>query len=219
MRRSHVARLRCARALAVGVLALLATTALAQQTAQRAMRERVAQLPVAQRDAYYRREAMLRAMTAAQRAEFEKRVAAWHALPDAQRRQQRERWQAWQALSPSERVRIETAAAQFAGLPVREQLDLRARHAQLDEAERRGWLLGPTLGADWAGLQPLLMQVPEQQRDALLEALRAMSAQQRADLAVLAQRTPPQARARLRADLLATPAGQRGAWMLEQLER
>ncbi len=201
-----------------GMLCALAATALAQ-TALRGAREQIAQLPVAQRDAYYRREALLRGMSAAQRAQFEQRIAAWQAMPEAERRRQRERWQAWQALPPAERVRIEAAAAEFAALPVQAQLDLRARHAQLDEAERRGWLLGPALGADWPGLQPLLMQVPAVERDALLDALRAMSAQQRADLSVLAQRTPPPARARLRAELLATPAAQRGSWMVHQLER
>lgn len=191
----------------------------AQQGDARAVRAQIAKLPVAQRDAYYRREAMLRAMTPAQRADFERRIAEWHGLPEAERRQRRARWHAWQALPAAERARMQTAAVEFAALSVETQLELREGYAKLDEAERRGWLLGPTLGADWAGLQPLLMHVPEVERDALLEALRAMSAQQRADLSVLAQRTPPQARARLRADLLATPAAQRGHWIVQQLER
>ena len=213
MRRNVAARA------ALGGVLLLAVALVQAQTGPRGVREQVARLPVAQRDAYERRDAVLRVMSATQRAELDRRITAWHALPDAERRRQRERWQAWQALPPAERVRIEAAAAHFATLPMQEQLDLRARYAQLDDAQHHGWLLGPALGADWAGLQPLLMQVPAQERDALLEALRAMSAQQRADLAVLAQRTPPQARARLRANLLATPAAQRGAWMVQQLER
>lgn len=209
---------RDVRALLACALLAVAAAPLAQ-TVSRAARERIAQLPSAQRDAFYRRDAMLRAMGAAQRTAFDRRVAAWHALPETERRQQRERWQAWQALPAAERARITSAAQAFAALPVQAQLDLRARYAQLDDAHRRGWLLGPTLGADWAGLQPLLMQVPAEQRDPLLAALRAMSPQQRADLSVLAQRTPPQARARLRGALLATPASRRGAWLVQQLER
>ncbi|HEX2083840.1 MAG TPA: hypothetical protein VHF86_10210, partial [Xanthomonadaceae bacterium] len=98
-------------------------------------------------------------------------------------------------------------------------LDLRARFAQLDESRRHGWLLGPQLGADWERLQPLLMQVPAGQREPLLAALRGMSAQQRADLGVLAQRTPPQDRDRLRRELLAQRPADRGRWLVEQLDR
>jgi hypothetical protein len=210
MRRELRALLAC--------LLLAATTAPRAQDVSRAARERIAQLPSAQRDVFYRREAAWRAMAPAQRAQLKRRIAAWHALPAAQRREQRERWQAWQALPPDERARMAAAAAAFAALPVQAQLDLRARYAQLDDAHRRGYLLGPTLGAGWPGLQPLLMHVPAVQRDALLAALRAMSPQQRADLSVLAQRTPPQERAQLRAALLATPAARRGAWLVRKLE-
>jgi len=195
-----------------------AAAALAQDVSRDA-RERIAQLPSAQRDAFYRRDAIVRAMSPDQRAQFQRRIAAWQASPEAERRQRRERWQAWQALPAAERARIAAAASSFAALPVQQQLDARARYAALDEAHRRGYLLGPALGADWPGLQPLLMHVPAAQRDALLAALRAMSPQQRADLSVLAQRTPPQERAQLRASLLATPASRRGVWLVQQLER
>ncbi len=191
----------------------------AQQAMPDSLRERVATLPVAERDTMYRRAATLRAMTPAQRAAFERRVAQWHALPVAERRERRERWQAWQALPVAERARVLQAQTAFAALPVQEQLDLRARHAQLDAAERRGWLLGPALGSEWTRLQPLLQQVPPAQRDPLLAALRAMTPQQRVDLGVLAQRTPPQGRDALRRALLAQPAAQRGTWLVLQLER
>ena len=71
----------------------------------------------------------------------------------------------------------------------------------------------------WLRLQPLLMQVAAEQRLPLRSALRAMSPQQRAALGVLAQRTPPQARDRLRRELLAVPVANRGAWLMEQLDR
>lgn len=213
MRRSDA--LALALALALGALG----GARAQQPLPDALRTRVDRLPAAEREALYRRAATLRAMSPAQRAAFERRVAQWHALPSAERRERRDRWQAWQALPAGERARVLQARTAFDALPVQAQLDLRARYAQLDDTQRRGWLLGPALGGDWQRLQPLLQQVPPAQRAPLLAALRAMTAQQRADLGVLAQRTPPQGRDGLRRALLAQPAAGRGAWLVMQLER
>ncbi len=202
-----------------GLLAcLLAGLALAQSLPE-PLREAAASLPAEQRSRLYRRAATLADMDAAERQAFERRLAQWQALPEVERRERRERWQAWAALPASERARLQAAAAAFAALPVQEQLELRARYAQLDESLRRGWLLGPALGADWERLQPLLMQVPADQRTPLLIALRAMTAQQRADLGVLAQRTPPQHRDRLRRELLAQPPATRGRWLVDRLDR
>lgn len=191
----------------------------AAQSLPEALRETAASLPTAQRSRLYRRAAALDAMGAAEREQFERRLAQWKALPEARRRERRERWQAWQALPSSERTRMRAAATAFVALPVQEQLDLRARFAQMDESRRHGWLLGPTLGADWDRLQPLLMQVPPDQHQPLLDALRGMTAQQRIDLGVLAQRTPPQDREQLRRGLLAQPPMRRGRWLVEQLDR
>jgi hypothetical protein len=217
MRRNPMRRNALATALAIVALAG-AVGALAQALPE-GMRARIAQLPAAQRDLLYAREATLRAMDDAGRRAFDARRAEWKALPDAERRERRERWQAWATLPATDRARMHTAAASFNALPVQAQLDLRARYAQLDEADRRGWLLGPALGADWPVLQPLLLQVPPVQRAPLLQALRAMTPQQRADLGVLAQRTPPQGRDQLRQQLLAQPAARRGAWLVAQLDR
>lgn len=206
---------------AIGVAALLACAfgvAVAQSLPE-GLRERIGELPSAQRDALYRRAATLQAMDPAQRQAFEQRLAQWKALPEADRRDRRERFQAWQALPPEQRAQLQAAATDFAALPVDRQLDLRQRYAQLDDSQRHGWLLGPALGADWERLQPLLMQVAPAQRLPLLAALRAMTPQQRVDLGVLAQRTPPQDRDRLREALLAVPVANRGAWLVAQLDR
>jgi hypothetical protein len=80
-------------------------------------------------------------------------------------------------------------------------------------------LLGPALGADYPKLQPLLAQLPEAEHAPLLAALQAMDAVERADLAVLAQRVPPQERAALRRALLSTSVGNRGAWLRTRLEQ
>src|SRR3546814_19053398 len=73
-------------------------------------------------------------------------------------------------------------------------------------------MLGPVLGADYPKLHSLVSQVPTEQRAALLAALRALSPEGRADLAVLAPRPPPQDRDALRKELLAQPESHRAPW-------
>ncbi|HEY4529995.1 MAG TPA: hypothetical protein VIG97_06675, partial [Luteimonas sp.] len=117
----------------------------------------------------------------------------------------------------SERAALRGAARRYAALPEAEQAALRARFDDLDASVRRGWLLGPDLGADYPRLHPLIAQVPVEARPAVLEALRGLDHQARDDLAVLAARTPPQSRAELRVELLATPPAQRGRWLRERV--
>ena len=114
---------------------------------------------------------------------------------------------------------MRAAGRQFAQLPAEQQQTLRARFDALDRSERRGWLLGPDLGADYPALQPLLAQLPAAEHAGVLAALRAMDSRQRRDLAVLVQRTPPQDRAGLRRELLATAAANRDDWLWERLHR
>jgi hypothetical protein len=61
--------------------------------------------------------------------------------------------------------------------------------------------------------------MPDAEREPILAVLRQMSAPQRAELAVLAQRTPPQARDALRQALIATPSASRAQWLRQQLAR
>ena len=79
--------------------------------------------------------------------------------------------------------------------------------------------LGPVLGVDYPRLQPLLAQVPSDEGDDLLRTLRAMTPQDRDRLAVLVQRTPPQAREALRRELVSTSDANRAAWLLLRLDR
>ena len=111
-----------------------------------------------------------------QREALQRRHDAWRALPEALRREQREAWQAWQALPEDERARMRAAREAWRALPVAEQQALRARFDALDAGLRRGWLLGPTLGADWPRLHALFAQVPPDEREVLLAALRALPA-------------------------------------------
>lgn len=177
------------------------------------------QLPPPQRGALQQRATTWAAWTAAERAQFTARAEAWDALPATQRGARRERYLAWQALPPDERTQITVAMAGYAALPVEQQQALRAQFDALDGSARRGWLLGPVLGADYAALQPLLAQLPVAEHAPMLSTLHAMTPQQRADLAVLVQRTPPHEREALRRELLSTSAANRAAWLWQRLGR
>lgn len=174
---------------------------------------RTAALPQAERDQLEARAAQLAAMTPDARATLVARVAAWRALPAQERRRRRIAHETAAALPHAERVRLQQAASHFATLPEAEQRALRLEFAQLDQGVRRGWRLGPVLGLDWPGLHPLFSAVPQADRASTLLALRASSVQARADLAALAQRTPPHEREALRRAWLDVPADARDAWL------
>ncbi|WP_052687878.1 hypothetical protein [Xanthomonas albilineans] len=130
-----------------------------------------------------------------------------------------ERQVAWQAFEPATQARLRQAATTFAALPVEQQHALRAQFAEMDALERRGWLLGPELGAEFWALQPLFGYVPGVQRQALLNLLRRMPAEQRTHLVLLSQRTPPQDRAVLLRDLLAQSTDSRDTWLRQHVAR
>lgn len=155
----------------------------------------------------------------AEREDFNRRLERWQSLPRTDRDARRERYLAWQALPPTERAAVAAAATRYAALSADRQQALREHFEALDSSERRGWLLGPALGADYPALQPLLAQVPADEHAPLLEALRAMSPKQRRDLAVLVQRTPPQERESLRQELIATTTATRDQWLWNRLDR
>jgi hypothetical protein len=160
-----------------------------------------------------------RGWTAAERTRHAARLAAWEALPAAERGERRERYRAWQSLPPVERARIARARQDFERLDESQRQALRERFDSLDGSLRRGWRLGPALGADYPGLQPLLAQVREDEHEPLLRVLRAMAPRQRTDLAALVQRTPPHERDTLRRELVSTAASNRDAWLWERLQR
>jgi len=158
------------------------------------------------------------ALPPAEQKAFRERVAQWDALAGADRAARRERYLAWQALTPHERGQAQAAAAQYAAMPPDLQAAWRAQFDAMDRSERRGWLFGPSLGADYATLQPLLAQVPESEHAALLRTLRSMTSQQRRELGVLVQRTPPGGRAALRRELVSVSAQERGDWLWRRLQ-
>ncbi len=178
----------------------------------------VRRLPEHERAQLLERQQALAALSPAQRTALLERVAAWDALPDAERDGRREAWQAWHALPQGERTRMRAARAAYEALPPERRQDLREQFDALDANLRRGWLLGPAIGADWPRLHALLSQAPAAEHDALLSALHALSTQGRRDLAVLAQRTPPEERDALREALLAQPTPSRDAWLRRRVD-
>ncbi len=165
------------------------------------------------------RLARLQAMTPEQRVQFGQRLAAWNALPRSEREERRARYRAWLQLEAAERAELRVLAARVGAFPAERRQALHAQFDALQDVQRQGWRLGPVLGRDYALLHPLLAYVPEQQRLPLLARLRGMDAEQRADLAVLAQRTPPQDRQALRGELLAIPSEEVAAWLRRKLDQ
>lgn len=159
------------------------------------------------------------AMSPTAQAQWQQRRLAWDALPRHEREDRRARYAAWRALDEMQRARLRAAASEIAALPPEHQAALRTQFGMLDAMQRQGWRLGPDLGADWPRLQPLFAYVPPGQRDGLLSVLRRLDAEQREDLAALAQRLPPQDRDAFRRELLAVPDGRRRAWLQQRRER
>jgi hypothetical protein len=133
------------------------------------------------------------------------RAAESDGLPPGVRGELRERWDAWQRLPAPERDAVRAALASFAALPAAERQALRDEYAALPGDLQRGWLLGPTLGARWHLLQPLMQQVPADEREPLLAHLHAMDPAALDALGEIARRTPPQARDALRRKLAGLP--------------
>lgn len=204
-----------------GTLALLLSASLAH-AAPPVLRDFQAVLPQLQpqqRALLQQRAEQWAGWDARQQAAFAARAAAWDALPPAQRVARREEYAAWRMLPAGERGQLRRAAQDWQALPPDRQQALRRQFEALDESERRGWLLGPSLGAHYVDLHPLLAQLPEAEHAPLLEVLRALSPQQRADVGVLVRRTPPQERAGLRRELLSTAAHNREQWIWQRLDR
>jgi hypothetical protein len=143
--------------------------------------------------------------------------SAWASMSPEQKREVRSRYAAWQALPASEQQRIRQAAAAIAALPDAQRQALRARYMAIDQMHRDGWLLGPQLGVLYPRLQPLLGYLPAAEREPVIALLRQLDAAQLEQLSLISQRTPPQQREELRAQLLALAPAQRDAWLREKV--
>ncbi|MFA0923813.1 DUF3106 domain-containing protein [Xanthomonas fragariae] len=145
--------------------------------------------------------------------------ARWDALTPAQQSELRARYAAWNGLTATDRVVLRQARERLHALPEDQQRALRTQFTAMDRLHRDGWRLGSQLGAFYPQLQPLIGYVPAAQRDSVLAVLRSLDAGQLEQLAVLAQRTPPQDRDALRDALLAEAPATRSIWLKRQLAR
>ncbi|WP_115529054.1 MULTISPECIES: DUF3106 domain-containing protein [Xanthomonas] len=145
--------------------------------------------------------------------------ARWAALTPAQQADLRARYAAWKDLTATDRVVLRQARERLHSLPEDQQRALRTQFSAMDRLHRDGWRLGSQVGAFYPQLQPLIGYVPVDQRERLLAVLRSLDAGQLEQLAVLAQRTPPQDRDGLRDALLAEAPATRSAWLKRQLAR
>lgn len=207
------------RGLIAFLLACGLLTVIAQAQVPADFRRVVALMQPLQRERLQVQSTQWNAWSREERRAFGQRAREWEMRPLFERRARRETWRAWEQLSDAERIRLRAEAARLARLPPAEREALRVRFAALDLTSQRGWMLGPALGADYMRLQPLLAQAPADLHDGLLRTLRLMSPLQRADLAVLVQRTPPAERDRLRRELVSTSHANRAAWLQLSLER
>lgn len=148
-----------------------------------------------------------------------RRMQRWDALPARVRGEQRGRWQAWRALDPGERMQLRAIGLRVRQLSIEEQQVLQGRFATQSSDTRAGWWLGPRLGRDWPRVAALFGYVGEAERERLLRFLREATPEDIDACARLAQSTPPEERAALRAELLAQPNAQRGAWLQARMQR
>ena len=151
-------------------------------------------------------------------AAIAQRMRQWEALSPRMRGVQRGHWQAWQALEAGERVQLRGIGQRVRQLSGEEQRLLRERFAAQTSDARAGWRLGPRLGRDWPRVAALFGYVDAAERERLLRFLRDAAPEDIDACARLAQSTPPEERAALRAELLAQPAAQRGAWLRARLQ-
>lgn len=203
----------------LAAILLLAAGAVLAQALPADLARVVPLLPAPQRQAIQAHARQWAAWSPAERRAFAERARAWDALAPAVRAERRAAWAAWLALPPVERAQLRAAAAREALLDPATRQALRAQFDALDASERHGWRLGPVLGVDYPRLQPLLAQVPADERDGLLRALRAMTPAERERLATLVWRTPPQGRDALRRELASTSDANRSGWLALRLER
>ncbi|KTF30635.1 DUF3106 domain-containing protein [Xanthomonas vesicatoria] len=145
--------------------------------------------------------------------------ARWATMTPSQQADLRARYAAWKDLTATDRVVLRQARERLHSLPDDQQRALHTQFTAMDRLHRDGWRLGSQVGAFYPQLQPLIGYVPVDQRERLLAVLRSLDAGQLEQLAVLAQRTPPQDRDGLRDALLAEAPATRSAWLKRQLAR
>ena len=175
------------------------------------------ELDAATRDNLLRQADDWAARQPARRDQLRQRLVAWDALSAPERARQRTPFLAWQRLSETDRRQIRIAADRLAGLPPSEGQALREQFAAAPADTQALWWLGPALGQELAPFSSLFAFMPESDRPALLQVLRELDDDSRANLATLAPRLTEARRQALRRDLLAAPAAGRAQLIRERL--
>ncbi|MCG6116953.1 MAG: DUF3106 domain-containing protein [Aquimonas sp.] len=144
------------------------------------------------------------------RERFEQRRASFAALPPLQRAALRERFMAWSALPPALQAELVALWADYRRAPAEVQTRLLEEFRQLPDAVRRGLLAGkpPELAAT---ARAAFGFVPEEAREPTLEMLRGLDEAELRLLEAMGGRLDSSGRERLREELLAAPAAERGA--------
>lgn len=177
------------------------------------------ELDAATRDNLLRQADDWAARNPAQRDQLRQRLLAWDALSAPERARQRTPFLAWQRLSETDRRQIRIAANRLAGLPPTEGQALREQFAASPADTQALWWLGPALGQELAPFSSLFAFMPESDRPALLQVLRELDDQSRANLATLAPRLTEARRQALRRDLLAAPTDGRAQLIRDRLQQ
>jgi hypothetical protein len=188
-----------------------------EQAVLASAREAWAELDEATRGSLVRQARDWLGRSAAQREQLRAGLVAWDKLPAPEHARQRTPFAAWERLDETDRAWVRLAAARVAGLPAAEQQSLRAQFAASPSDTQALWWLGPGLGQELAPFSSLFAYLPETERPALLQVLRGLDPDARADLGLLAPRLTEARRQALRRDLLAAPAEQRSQLIRERL--
>lgn len=158
-----------------------------------------------------------RSRTAAQREQLRAALVAWDRLPAPEHARRRTPFAAWERLDGTDRAWVRAAAARVAALPAAEQQSLRTQFAASPPDTQALWWLGPGLGQELAPFASLFAYLPESDRPTLLQVLRGLDPDARADLGLLAPRLTEARRQALRRDLLAAPPEQRSQLIRDRL--
>jgi len=152
-----------------------------------------------------------------QREELRERVRRWNQQDANERARRRVAFLAWQELDALDQQQVRAAALHVAALSAIQRRELREQFGALPADSQRLWAMGPALGQELAPIAALFAFMPEDERPALLAALRGLNVQARADLVTLAPRLGEKQRQALRRELLAAEPAQRPALIRQRL--
>ena len=157
------------------------------------------------------------ARTAPERERLRADLLTWDRRPAPEHARRRTPMAAWDRLDATDQAWVRQAAARVASLPAGEQQALRAQFAESPPDTQSLWWLGPGMGQELAPFSSLFAYLPEADRPALLQVLRELDPDARADLSLLAPRLNEAQRQALRRELIAAAPAERAALIRARL--